>query len=160
MTRIILLALLLVVPAGAAFADPDIGCGIGTQLWEGNRGLMPKVLGATTNGLASQTVGITFGTIGCNSGGTVTADARLHLFAGANLDRLARDMANGQGETLDAFAQLMKVEPSDRHAFNEFTRVHFPEIFAGEGEVTAATMLTSLRGLLAQDARLAGYAGI
>jgi hypothetical protein len=161
MTRIILLALLLVVPAGAAFADPDIGCGLGTQMWEGNKGLAPKVLGATTNGsFGNQTFGLTFNTIGCNGTGTVTADARLHLFAGANLDRLARDMANGQGETLDAFAQLLNVQPSDRPAFAEFTRAHFPEIFAGEGEVTAAAMLTSLRGLLAQDARLAGYAGI
>jgi hypothetical protein len=161
MKRIILLALLLVVPAGAAFADPDIGCGLGTQVWEGNKGLAPKVLGATTNGLSgNQTFGITFNTIGCHSTGAITADARLHLFAGANLDHLARDMANGQGETLDAFAQLMNVQASDRAAFNEFTRAHFPEIFAGEEEVTAAVMLTSLRGLLAQDQRLAGYAGI
>jgi hypothetical protein len=161
MTRIILLALLLVMPAGAAFADPDIGCGLGTQLWEGNKGLAPKVLGATTNGsFGNQTFGLTFNTIGCNGTGTVTADARLHMFAGANLDHLARDMANGQGETLDALATLMNVQASDRAAFAEFTRVHFPAIFAGEGEVTAAAMLTSLRGLLAQDERLAGYAGI
>jgi hypothetical protein len=69
--------LLFVVPAGAAFADPDIGCGLGTQLWEGNKGLIPKVLGATTNGsFGNQTFGITFQTIGCHSTGTVTADAR------------------------------------------------------------------------------------
>ena len=29
-----------------------------------------------------------------------------------------------------ALATLMSVQPSDRPAFNEFTRVHFPEIFA------------------------------
>lgn len=161
MKRIIFLALLLVVPAGAAFADPDIGCGLGTQVWEGNSGLAPKVLGATTNGsFGNQTFGITFGTIDCHSGGTVTVDARLRMFAGANLDRLARDMANGQGETLDALAQLMNIPASDRPVFSEFTRVHFSEIFAGEGEVTAADVLTSLRSLMAQDQRLAGYAEI
>jgi hypothetical protein len=161
MTRIILLALLLVVPAGAAFADPDIGCGLGTQLWAGNKGLAPKVLGATTNGsFGNQTFGITFNTIGCHSTGAVTAEARLNMFAGANLDRLARDMANGQGETLDTLAQLMNIPASDRPVFSEFTRAHFSEIFAGEGEVTAADVLTSLRGLMAQDQRLAGYAEI
>ncbi len=161
MTRIILLALLLVVPTGVAFADPDIGCGLGTQLWEGNKGLASKVLGATTNGsFGNQTFGLTFNTIGCNGTGTVTVDARLNLFAGANLDRLARDMANGQGETLDAFAQLMNVAAADRPVFNEFTRVHFAEIFAGEGEVSAADVLRSLRSLMAQDQRLAGYAEI
>jgi hypothetical protein len=161
MKRTILLALLLVVPAGSAFADPNIGCGLGTQVWEGNKGLLPKVLGATTNGsFGNQTFGITFNTIGCSSSGAITADARLNMFASANLDRLARDMANGQGETLDALAQLMNIPASDRPVFGEFTRVHFPEIFAGEGEVTAADVLTSLRGLMAQDQRLAGYAEI
>ena len=72
----------------------DIGCGLGTQLWAGNEGLVPKVLGATTNGtFGNQTFGITTGTLGCSQEGVITADARLRMFAGANLDNLARDMA-------------------------------------------------------------------
>ena len=42
---------LLLLPAGLALAgDTDIGCGPGTQIWDGNSGVAPKVLGATTNG--------------------------------------------------------------------------------------------------------------
>ena len=47
--------------------DTDIGCGPGTKIWDGQTGVAPKALGATTNGsFGLQTFGITFGTLGCN----------------------------------------------------------------------------------------------
>jgi hypothetical protein len=159
MRRYLLVAALMTLPAGSALADPDIGCGLGTQLWEGNKGVLPKALGATTNGsFGNQTFGITFGTIDCGAG-TVTVQQRLHLFAGANLDRLARDMAHGEGETLDAFAQLLGVTEADKPAFFRFTKAHFVELYAGDA-VTAGDMLISLRRLLAEDTQLAAYAQI
>lgn len=151
-------AIAMIIPAGSAMADPNIGCGLGTQVWEGQSGLAPKVLGATTNGtFGNQTFGITSGSLGCSSDGVVTADARLRMFAGANLDNLARDMAQGNGETLDAFATLMDVSDSDRDAFYAFTRSNFGAIFA-EDEATAGTMLDNLNTLLASDSRLSAYA--
>jgi Protein of unknown function (DUF3015) len=147
---------LALIPAGRALADPDIGCGIGTQLWEGNRGVLPKVLGATTNGMLGQSFGISFGTIGCHQGGTVTADARLYPFAGGNMDRLAEDMARGQGETLATFAHLLGIAESDRPAFYSFTKAHFAELFAGDA-VTEADMIAALTTLMAKDETLAVY---
>ena len=38
-------------PFTSVLADDDIGCGAGTIIWEGQSGLVPKVLGATTNGI-------------------------------------------------------------------------------------------------------------
>lgn len=159
MKRIVLAAVVVVAAtAGFAMADDDIGCGLGTQLWEGESGLVPKVLGATTNGtFGNQTFGISTGTLGCSSEGVITADARLRMFAGANLDNLARDMAHGQGETLDAFATLMNVSAQDKPAFFEFTREHFTELFATD-DVTAGDMITNLNRLLAQDPTLSTYA--
>jgi len=157
MKRLLLAVLLTVVPAGASFADPDIGCGPGTQIWHGSKGVLPKVLGATTNGtFGMQTFGITFGTLGCHQGGTVTADARVQMFASANLDRLARDMAAGQGETLDAFAQLIGIRDGDRPAFYAFTQAHFADLFASN-EVTSTEMLGSLERLMASDPQFATY---
>lgn len=155
-----LVSLLLLMPTGAALAgDTDIGCGPGTQLWEGNTGVLPKVFGATTNGcFGFQTFGITFGTLGCNQGGTVTADARLRSFASENLDRLARDMARGDGETLDTFAHLMGVTEADRPAFNAFAKQHFAEIFSGDS-VTEGDVIGSLTELMSHDATLAAYVG-
>jgi len=160
MKRFLLAVLLVVAPAGASFADPDIGCGPGTQIWHGSKGVAPKVLGATTNGsFGMQTFGITFGTLGCHQGGTVTADARVQMFASANLDRLARDMAAGQGETLDAFAQLLRIRDGDRPAFFQFTQAHFADLFASD-EVTSTQMLGSLERLMASDPRFATYTKI
>jgi len=153
-----LASLLLFIPAGAALAgDPDIGCGPGTQIWVGNTGVMPKILGATTNGtFGFQTFGISSGTLGCHQGGTVTADARLREFAAANLDRLARDMARGEGETLNTFAHLLGITEADRPTFNAFAKAHFAEIFAGDS-VTEGEVLTSLTALMSRDATLAAY---
>lgn len=158
MTRWILVALLVAAPMGQAFADPDIGCGPGTKMWEGSTGVAPKAMGATTNGfLGFQTFAITFGTLGCNQGGMVTADARLRMFTGANMDRLARDMAHGRGETLDTFAHLYGVSEDDRLVFNAFAQQHFAEIYGGDA-VTEVEMLGSLDRLLAADPALAVYA--
>jgi hypothetical protein len=160
MKKLLLVACFLLLPAGAAIADPDIGCGPGTQVWQGSKGLMPKVLGATTNGtFGFQTFGITFGTFGCHTGGTVTADARLRMFAGANLDRLAREMAVGDGEVLSTFAHLKGVSEADRPAFYAFSKAHFAEIFSGD-DVTENDVLTSLDRLLASDSQLSVYAKI
>jgi len=87
--RMVLAVVLVLATVAPAMADKDIGCGLGTQLWAGKEGLVFKVLGATTNGtLGNQTFGITSGTLGCHQGGVVTADARLQMFAGANMDNL------------------------------------------------------------------------
>jgi len=158
MKKIVLAAVFVAASAGFAAADDDIGCGLGTQLWEGEKGLVPKVLGATTNGtFGNQTFGITTGTLGCSQEGVITADARLRMFAGANLDNLARDMAQGQGETLEAFARLMNVQEADKAQFFRFTKAHFPELFADD-DATAGEMLASLNRLLAQDPTLSAYA--
>ena len=155
--RSMLMALALTIPAAGAFADPDIGCGLGTQIWTGPKGVGPKVLGATTNGtLGNQTFGISSGTLGCRQGGTVTADAKVQLFTSGNLERLARDMAHGDGETLDAFAALLGIRDEDRSAFFAFTRSHFADLYEGDA-VTAGAMLDSLERLMAVDARFAAY---
>ncbi|MFN4189127.1 MAG: DUF3015 family protein, partial [Acinetobacter johnsonii] len=57
------LAAVLAVGSTAAFADKDVGCGIGSQIWAGQSGKVAKILAGTTNGLfANQLFGITFGT--------------------------------------------------------------------------------------------------
>jgi hypothetical protein len=152
-----LLALLVALSVGPAVADPDIGCGLGTQIWTGSKGVMPKVLGATTNGTSgSQTFGITSGTIGCRQGGTVTADAKVQIFTGANLDRLAREMAQGGGETLVAFATLLCIRPEDKPIFFRMTLARFADLFAGDA-VTAGAMLEALEYAMASDERFAAY---
>jgi len=156
MKKIALVLLLALAPAGVALADNDIGCGVGTQMMKGQKGLAAKLLGSFTNGLTFQSISITFGVMGCNGRGTVTADAELRKFAAGNFDRLARDMANGEGETLAAFAMLLGVRAEDHAAFGAFAQSHFGELFPSE-LTTAEQMLGSLDALLAHDAQLAAY---
>lgn len=153
-------AALIGLGAGQAVADPDVGCGLGTQVWEGSSGSIVKAFAATTNGTSgNQTFGVSSGTSGCNQGGTVTAEVRLHEFVGANLDQIARDAAHGGGESLHAFSELLGVADQDRTAFYALTQSHFSVLFADEN-ATAGSMLSSLRDLLAQDQRLSVYAAI
>ncbi len=148
---------LLAGASSMSYADPDAGCGLGSALWAGQSGLLPKVLAATTNGIfGNQTFGISTGTLGCSHNGTVSSSVRLTMFTGSNIEKLARDMSVGQGETLNVMADLMGVQAQDKAAFFQATRANFGTIFAPQNE-TAGQVLTSLNQVLSQDATLSAY---
>jgi hypothetical protein len=155
---LLLSAVILAGSATVSLADPDVGCGWGTQMWNGSKGTPAKVLAATTNGLfGNQTFGISSGTAGCNVGGTVTAQARTSMFAAANIDQLQRDMALGHGESLSTLAHLMSIEDADKAAFYSMTKEHFGDIFPTDS-ITAGQMLTTIGQLMATDTTLSRYA--
>ncbi len=160
MRAIVVAFVLLLAPVGSAIADNDVGCGVGTEIMEGKEGLGPKLAASFINGLLFQSISITFGLINCNGQDTVTADARdarLHHYAGANIDRLMDDMAVGRGESLDAFAILVGISESDRPHFLAFTQRHFRELYSRD-DVTAGEVLDTLDRLMVEDARLSAYA--
>lgn len=151
------MAVALLMPSAAALADNDVGCGLGTMIWEGNSGLGPKVLAATTNQIGSQTLAISSGTLGCSRNGTVTASARLSMFASANLDTLAAQMASGRGEDLNVMAELYGIHSrSDKQAFFSMTKHHFGQIFPN-ANVTTGEVLASIRHLMKGNSRLSQY---
>lgn len=152
-----IIAAALVACSSAAMADSDIGCGLGTQVWQGQKGLVPKVLGATTNGtFGNQTFGITFGTLGCRQNGVVTAAARLGEFMGTNQESLARDMSVGQGESLNVLANLIGIKVQDKSAFFKATKDNFSSIYAVNNKTTG-DVLAALQSVMAQDATLSVY---
>ena len=155
---LVMVAAGVLMSGGVALAgDPNVGCGWGTLAFKGQTGVAAQVLAATTNGsFGNQTFGISSGTIGCKRGGTVTADARLNMYAAANIDQLASDMASGQGESLDTLAQLIGVDEADKPAFFALAKHNFATLFPGD-QVTAGEMLGSLKGLMANDAQLSQY---
>jgi hypothetical protein len=150
-TRILILALILgFTPIAPALADNDVGCGVGTAIWEGNSGLEFKLLASFTNGLTFQSISITFGLLNCNGHNTVTASARARHFAATHLDRIARDAAVGGGESLDTLALLLEVREQDREAFSTLAQSHFGELFPSD-RVTSDEMLETLTRLLQQS---------
>ncbi|MCL9783408.1 DUF3015 domain-containing protein [Vibrio sp. S4M6] len=140
-----------------AFADPDIGCGLGTMIFDGEKGKVSKVLGATTNGTSgNQTFGITFGTLGCDGHGPVTSSQKVAMFIDGNMDNLARDIAKGDGETLATLSEVWGIQPEDKKAFNQMTQQHFADVFESEN-VTSSEVFSNLNTLLAKDETLAQY---
>jgi hypothetical protein len=93
----------LSTPAQARSYGPA-GCGLGSLIFEPNSGFT-QIFAATTNGtFGNQTFGITSGTSNCagGSGGSASAKA----FVETNRVALARDIARGQGETIDGLSRL------------------------------------------------------
>lgn len=157
MKKTALIAVLALAPFANAFADKDAGCGAGSMIWAGQKGLVFKVLAATTNGiLGNQTFGMTSGTLGCSQDGVVTAANRLPMFASANLDQLAADMAAGQGESLTAMASLYNIAESDRAGFYAMAQANYGTIFA-HADVTSAEVLNAVETAMKKDARFAHY---
>lgn len=144
--------------AGSAHADGDTGCGLGSQIFEGESSVPAKVLAVTTNGtLGNQTFGITSGTLGCEPGSVIKAERQLDVFTAVNVDRLAREIAVGEGEALDALAALYGVEQADRDAFAARLHAGFDAIFP-HARVTARDVLAAIDRALAEDPHLARYA--
>jgi hypothetical protein len=108
------------------------GCGLGSMVF-GNQPGVVQIFAATTNETAySQTFGITTGTSNCGSGVMAANNPRLNEFMVANLDTVAKEMAMGKGESLDAMAELMGIAPSDRPATYAKLQSNFSNIFASE----------------------------
>ena len=116
---------------------------------------MPKILAATTNGIfTNQLLGITFGTLGCSGTGTVTAQAV--TFTNENAETLARDMAVGEGESLNVLAELLNIKSQDKARFFAVSKQNFSEIYSSENQ-NSLQVLASLQTVMAQDEVLKAY---
>lgn len=154
------LAAVAALPSVAlAAGENNVGsCGWGSKVFEGQRGIAPQVLAATTNGtFGNQTFGVTSGTSGCTQDGAVTSTWRTAMFIDGNRERLARDMSMGGGETLDSLAHLMGVSEAHRAAFYRITREQLTRIFPAQDTPTEQVIAT-LREVLAADQELKHYA--
>lgn len=151
-------ALAALFPAIAIAQQNNIGsCGWGSKVFDGQSGLAPQVLGATTNGtFGNQTFGITSGTSGCTQDGAVRSTWKTAMFIDGNKETLARDMSVGSGEALDSLAHLLGVEAADRAAFNRIARDNMQRIFPKDNAETEQ-VVAALREVLMSDAKLARY---
>ena len=115
-----------------SYADQmNTGCGLGTMLFgkSSDTKIMQLVITTTNNTVTSnQSIGITLGieAFGCTpTRSWVSAD--IETFVQGNMDSLIRDVAAGQGDTIDSLAVLMEVEDVDSFAGN--LQANFDTIF-------------------------------
>ena len=150
------LSLALLASPVASMADTGPGCGWGAMVFEGQDGLGPNILAATTNGtFGNQTFGLTSGTAGCDSTKPVTTSAA-DKFLDSNMEKVAKDMATGQGESLSTLASLMGISESEKDHFYSVTQNNFGSIFS-KPYITSKQVLESLKTVLQQDDVLAKY---
>ncbi len=136
--------------AGAAFAagqaHQNVGCGLGTLLFKNNadNSTILQTFQATTNGIyGNQTFGVTTGTSDCVQPKNFVSNESMKEFMVANMDNLARDIAQGRGETLDAFAELMGVPADKRPEFYAQLQSGFTKIFTA-GNVQMASVMDNI----------------
>ena len=157
MKKLIAAAALISASSFAMADNGPAGCGLGTAVvFPDANEWYEHVLAATTNGTSgNQTFGMTSGTLGCESanGPLKAAEA----FMNDNMDQLAADSARGQGETLDALAQVMGVEAADTAAFRATVQSNFDSMFTTEA--TAGDAFRSLTEAMSQDKALQKYVG-
>lgn len=141
-----------------AAGENNVGsCGWGSKVFDGQSGLAPQVLAATTNGtFGNQTFAITSGTSGCTQDGAVKSGWQTAMFIDGNKSRLARDMSRGSGESLDALAKLLGVGEQDKARFAALTRDNVARIFPS-ADASTDEIRAGLRAVLAADASLAAY---
>jgi hypothetical protein len=153
----ILVAAALMGLASVAAADNVGGCGFGSKLFEGQKGIAPQILAVTTNGsTGNQTFGITFGTLGCTQDGVVRSNWKVSAYIEGNSSKLARDMSAGQGESLEALASLMQIDAADKPVFFRAAKDNFARIYSAD-MLSAQDIMSNLRDVLAADATLARY---
>lgn len=159
MKRILLGSLLAAASLNAfATAPGGPGCGWGNMLFEGQSGLPSHLVASITNGTSGNaTFGMTSGTNGCDTSGTLNYNGKSMVVLGSIINELSEDMARGEGEALTTYAVVLGVQPADRARFAAVTRDHFNDIFSSS-EVTAEDVYAATLNVLAQDAELAKYA--
>ena len=150
-------AMIAVLPMAAmAAGENNSGCGWGSKVFAGQKGIAPQVLASTTNGTYTQTFGITSGTAGCTQDGVVTYNSKTAMYIDGNKAKLAMDMSKGSGESLESLAQLIGVSDADKVAFYRVTKENFAKIFVGE-QASAEQVALGLKQVLAADTSLAHY---
>ncbi|MDR2904594.1 MAG: DUF3015 domain-containing protein [Helicobacteraceae bacterium] len=154
MKKVLVCAAIAAVVATSASAGslggakyPATGCGLGYMLFskEKPNDFALNLVASIVNATGMQSFGVTTGTSGCNPGGVWAQNETLNNFASQNLEKLAADMAKGEGETLDAFADLAGV--NDKPAFFAATQANFDKIFT-KSDITAGEVLANMDAAL------------
>lgn len=125
----------------------NVGIGLGTLIFKGHDGLVSQVSAATTNGIyGNQTFAITSGTCGAKKPATLVRNETLNQFIAANMDKVAQDIALGQGEALDTVVELLAI-PSDRQdGYRQKVQASFASIYSSE-KVTHLDVVKALQDL-------------
>jgi hypothetical protein len=137
---------------GIAIADQNnYGCGLGSMMFKDKDGLMSQTCAATFNGLcANQLFGITSGTLNCEKPMSLASNKKLNTYVADNMDNLAKDIAQGNGEYLDTLAVLMEVPEGERGNFYSRLQTNFSHIYTSEN-ITHVDVLNNIETVISSS---------
>ncbi len=138
-------------------AEKAGGCGIGKEIMAGKTGLGSNLVAAILNNiLIPNTFFMTTGILGCDTTKTVQNEQQGETFVARNMDTLAVEMAQGNGDHLAALATLLGLADADKSAFYSLAKDQYEPLFSASG-TTPATVLTTINTAMLSDARLSQY---
>ena len=155
----LLLASAIVLSSSASFAVAPGGpnCGWGNMLFAGQSGLPSHLVASVTNGTSgNNTFGMTLGTNGCSTDGTLTYGGKKMINVGAIMDEFSEDVARGDGEALTAVAVSFGVTAEDRPVFKQALHQNFNSLFP-HADVAAEGVMASIVEVMKNDQRLVKY---
>lgn len=157
MKKLLIASSLLVSTSVFADAPGSQTCGWGNMLFSGQTGTPSHVLAATTNtSTGNNTFGMTFGTNGCSTKGTLTYGGKEIIDVSMIMDEFSEDVARGDGEALTAVAVSLGVSEADRPLFKSTLHQNFNTLFPSE-EATTEHVVSSMFTLMQNDDTLAKY---
>jgi len=136
--------------SGQTYAYGMAGCGLGSLIIKQNS-MMGQVTAATLNGTGAQTSGISTGTSNCRVNHSM-AQLEQEVFITANFASLSKDAAQGEGQHLRAFAEVLGCTDQ----LGDFARVsqqNYAEIFSVTDPKAA---LDNYRGVIISNEALSG----
>ncbi|WNC70903.1 DUF3015 domain-containing protein [Thalassotalea psychrophila] len=158
MKKILISAVLLTASSSAmAVAPGGANCGWGNMLFEGQSGTAPHIVASFTNGSTfNNTFGMTFGTNGCSTQGTLTYGGKEMIDVSLIMDEFTEDVARGDGEAITAVAVSIGVEEQDRANFKRSMHDNFDKMFPSE-DVTTEHVVQTMFEVMESDEQLAKY---
>jgi hypothetical protein len=131
------------------------GCGWGQALFDGQTGTATHVLAGITNAITgNNTFGMTTGTNGCSTTGTLSYGGE--SVVSAIMNEFSEDVARGEGDALNTVSVVYGVEAQDRDTFAKVMHENFTTLFPSE-DVTAEEMMASIEAVMKADADLSKY---
>ncbi|OPL17044.1 MAG: hypothetical protein AVO38_06400 [delta proteobacterium ML8_D] len=120
----------MVSVASANTVREDCGCGLGAIAIGEKEGVLWKLLGTFLNGLSgNQTFGMSSGTSDCGKDQWIAKYDKMNIFVADNMDILAIDIAQGQGESLDALAEIAEIPIGERPSLYAALQSNFDSIY-------------------------------
>jgi hypothetical protein len=134
-------------------ADGSSGCGPAWYLLTKNS-IVSSFLRGVTNAILSPvvTLGMTFGTSNCSKHTLVQREKRSVHLATVGFEKLRQDIAEGDGEFLNAYAKTFNCSDSSIAVFKTSLQQNYDRIFSGES--TPADVVDRTKALMNGNAVL------